>query len=52
MLTVLFVCQDVTTRPKLILNTPLVKLWYKKDDTFWVPKAHVWFMLKRYRFRL
>ncbi|PCH37702.1 hypothetical protein WOLCODRAFT_135782 [Wolfiporia cocos MD-104 SS10] len=28
-------------RPMLIRDTSLSSLWYKKDDMFWVPKAHV-----------
>ncbi|KAJ3510226.1 hypothetical protein NLJ89_g4805 [Agrocybe chaxingu] len=28
-------------RPHLIRATPLSTLWHKKDDKFWVPKAHV-----------
>ncbi|KAJ3740513.1 insulin-degrading enzyme [Lentinula detonsa] len=28
-------------RPHLIRETPLSALWHKKDDRFWVPKAHV-----------
>ncbi|CAG8596514.1 4609_t:CDS:10, partial [Acaulospora morrowiae] len=32
-------------RPNLIKHTPLTRLWHKKDDTFWVPKACVYFML-------
>ncbi|KAJ7172120.1 Metalloenzyme, LuxS/M16 peptidase-like protein [Mycena filopes] len=27
-------------RPHLIRETPLSVLWHKKDDKFWVPKAH------------
>ncbi|KAF7363794.1 Insulin-degrading enzyme [Mycena sanguinolenta] len=27
-------------RPHLIRETPLSVLWHKKDDQFWVPKAH------------
>lgn len=27
--------------PKLIRNDDQVRLWYKKDDQFWVPKANV-----------
>ncbi|KXX73626.1 Insulin-degrading enzyme [Madurella mycetomatis] len=27
--------------PRIIRNDPLVRTWYKKDDTFWVPKATV-----------
>ncbi|KAK1219159.1 metalloprotease [Marasmius sp. AFHP31] len=26
-------------RPRLILNTPMTKLWHKKDDRFWAPHA-------------
>ncbi|KAG7096021.1 hypothetical protein E1B28_006704 [Marasmius oreades] len=28
-------------RPRLVWDTPLCKLWHKKDDQFWVPKARV-----------
>ncbi|EJC99116.1 uncharacterized protein FOMMEDRAFT_160677 [Fomitiporia mediterranea MF3/22] len=28
-------------RPALLERTPLMELWYKKDDQFWVPKADV-----------
>ncbi|KZT02312.1 insulin-degrading enzyme [Laetiporus sulphureus 93-53] len=28
-------------RPLLIRDTPLTSLWHKKDDQFWVPRAHV-----------
>ncbi|KAF8623490.1 hypothetical protein AX15_006273 [Amanita polypyramis BW_CC] len=28
-------------RPHLIRESPLSQLWHKKDDQFWVPKAHV-----------
>ncbi|KAK5386061.1 metalloprotease [Exophiala xenobiotica] len=27
--------------PKLLRNDDLVRLWWKKDDTFWVPKANI-----------
>jgi len=27
--------------PKLLRNDDVVRLWWKKDDTFWVPKANV-----------
>ncbi|KAH8805629.1 Metalloenzyme, LuxS/M16 peptidase-like protein [Xylogone sp. PMI_703] len=30
------------TSPKLIRNDELVRTWYKKDDTFWVPKANLY----------
>jgi insulysin len=30
-----------TIAPKLIRNDDQVRAWFKKDDTFWVPKANV-----------
>ncbi|EXJ94318.1 insulysin [Capronia coronata CBS 617.96] len=27
--------------PKLLRNDDMVRLWWKKDDTFWVPKANL-----------
>ncbi|CAA20142.1 Metallopeptidase [Schizosaccharomyces pombe] len=36
--------QPVTTKlkvPNLVRNDKFVRLWHKKDDTFWVPKANV-----------
>jgi insulysin len=32
--------------PKLIRHDELVRAWFKKDDTFWVPKANVFITLK------
>lgn len=32
--------------PKLIRNDPNVRLWWKKDDQFWVPKANVYVCLR------
>ena len=32
--------------PKLIRNDDRVRLWWKKDDTFWVPKANVHITLR------
>ncbi|CAJ0832866.1 6120_t:CDS:10 [Entrophospora sp. SA101] len=32
--------------PNLIKNTDLVRIWYKKDDTFWVPKVYIWFKIR------
>ncbi|KAI7897701.1 Metalloenzyme, LuxS/M16 peptidase-like protein [Cokeromyces recurvatus] len=34
------------TRPDLIENSPLLRLWHKKDDTFWVPRANVWILFR------
>ncbi|USW51351.1 Putative peptidase M16, metalloenzyme, LuxS/M16 peptidase, peptidase M16, middle/third [Septoria linicola] len=32
--------------PTLIRNDPNLRLWWKKDDTFWVPKANVYVYLR------
>jgi insulysin len=32
--------------PKLIRNDDLVRSWFKKDDTFWVPKANLFISCK------
>jgi insulysin len=34
--------------PELIQETPLSKLWYKKDDRYWIPRANVFMSLKSY----
>lgn len=33
--------------PKLIKNTKNIRVWFKKDDTFWVPKAIVYVLMKK-----
>src|SRR5690606_37025884 len=33
--------------PVLIKNNELSRIWYKKDDTFWVPKANVYITLRK-----
>ncbi|KAJ3016137.1 UNVERIFIED_CONTAM: Insulinase (Peptidase M16) [Siphonaria sp. JEL0065] len=33
-------------RPDIVLETETIRLWHKKDDTFWVPKAKVVFTMK------
>ncbi|TIB35721.1 hypothetical protein E3P86_02628 [Wallemia ichthyophaga] len=32
--------------PTLLRDTPTVRLWHKKDDQWWVPKAHVYLVMK------
>ncbi|KAL1917702.1 uncharacterized protein VTP21DRAFT_3536 [Calcarisporiella thermophila] len=32
--------------PTLIKNTRITRLWHKKDDTFWVPRANVWILFR------
>ncbi|KAF0437767.1 a-pheromone processing metallopeptidase ste23 [Gigaspora margarita] len=34
------------TRPDLIKDTMLSRLWYKKDDTFWIPKVGALFLIR------
>ncbi|RUS32698.1 Metalloenzyme, LuxS/M16 peptidase-like protein [Jimgerdemannia flammicorona] len=34
------------TKPSLILHTPTVRMWHKKDDTFWIPRANVWVLFR------
>lgn len=33
-------------KPDLIQETSMLRLWHKKDDTFWVPKANVWILFR------
>ncbi|OAQ98847.1 hypothetical protein LLEC1_05979 [Akanthomyces lecanii] len=37
---------EVATSPRLLRNDQLARTWWKKDDTFWVPKANVTVSLK------
>ncbi|KAF3920124.1 Nardilysin [Arthrobotrys entomopaga] len=32
--------------PQLLRNTPESRIWFKKDDTFWAPKANIYFTLR------
>ncbi|KAI7862523.1 Metalloenzyme, LuxS/M16 peptidase-like protein [Spinellus fusiger] len=32
-------------RPRLIQDIPGMRLWYKKEDRFWVPKTNIWISL-------
>ncbi|KAI7866288.1 Metalloenzyme, LuxS/M16 peptidase-like protein [Spinellus fusiger] len=32
---------EKTKKPELVINTSKMRLWHKKDDTFWVPRANV-----------
>ncbi|KAF9941217.1 Insulinase (Peptidase M16) [Modicella reniformis] len=34
------------TTPVLLKHTPLMRIWHKKDDVFWVPKVNMYFQLK------
>lgn len=34
--------------PTLIKHTELSRVWYKKDDTFWVPKANIFCTLRKW----
>jgi insulysin len=33
--------KDPALEPKLIRNDEIARIWFKKDDTFWVPKANL-----------
>jgi len=33
--------KEPTIAPKMIRNDEIVRTWFKKDDTFWVPKANL-----------
>ncbi|KAG0350410.1 Insulinase (Peptidase M16), partial [Gamsiella multidivaricata] len=34
------------SHPVLVKHTPLARLWHKKDDVFWIPRAHLCFLLR------
>ena len=33
-------------RPLSLQNSPISRLWYKKDDRWWVPRASAFFLLR------
>lgn len=35
----------VSNKPQIVKESDLLRFWYKKDDTFWVPKANCWLQL-------
>ena len=39
--------KEPTKAPTLIKNTEIMRVWYKKDDTFWVPKANLFITLRK-----
>jgi insulysin len=41
-----FEALEKTKQPELIQDTPVTRIWYKKDDTFWVPKTNMWVLFK------
>ncbi|KAI9282259.1 Metalloenzyme, LuxS/M16 peptidase-like protein [Sporodiniella umbellata] len=38
--------EEKKKEPDLIQDTPTTKIWYKRDDTFWIPKTNVWICFK------
>jgi insulysin len=40
--------QEKALRPDLLKDTPLSRLWYKRDDTWWLPKTNVDIKLTRW----
>jgi insulysin len=43
-----FEVQEKALRPDLLKDTPLSRLWYKRDDTWWLPKTNVDIKLTRW----
>ncbi|KAI7901194.1 Metalloenzyme, LuxS/M16 peptidase-like protein [Cokeromyces recurvatus] len=41
-----FEVKEKEDQPEIIRDTSLTRIWYKKDDTFWVPKTNVWIFFK------
>jgi insulysin len=41
-----FQVEEKTKKPELIQDTPVTRIWYKKDDTFWVPRTNMWVLFK------
>ncbi len=33
-------------QPELLFHSPLTRLWHKKDDRFWLPRANVFMLLR------
>ncbi|WVQ84726.1 hypothetical protein IAT38_006883 [Cryptococcus sp. DSM 104549] len=40
-----FEVAEIAKRPVVLRDTPLSRLWYKRDDSFWLPKANLDIML-------
>ncbi|KAG0170307.1 Insulinase (Peptidase M16) [Apophysomyces sp. BC1034] len=38
--------KELAKRPELIESSAQLRLWHKKDDTFWVPRANVWILFR------
>ena len=45
---VAFAISQPAKYPVLVKRTTISQLWHKKDDQFWMPKAHVRIFVKRY----
>lgn len=39
--------KEPTKAPVLIKNTEMLRVWFKKDDTFWVPKANLYIQMRK-----
>jgi len=39
--------KEPTKAPVLIKNTEMLRVWYKKDDTFWAPKANLYIQMRK-----
>ena len=40
------VVKEKQTKPDLIQETNMLRLWHKQDDTFWIPKTNVWILFR------
>ena len=40
------VVKEKQKKPDLIQETSMLRLWHKKDDTFWIPKTNVWILFR------
>ncbi|GAA5812303.1 hypothetical protein MFLAVUS_005754 [Mucor flavus] len=41
-----FEVTEKKAEPDLIQDTELARIWYKRDDTFWVPRTNLWILFK------
>jgi insulysin len=38
--------EEKQTKPNLMKETPTLRLWHKKDDTFWIPRTNMWILFR------
>ncbi|KAL5037149.1 hypothetical protein BDV3_006687 [Batrachochytrium dendrobatidis] len=37
------IVENPSTHPMIIMDSPILRIWHKQDDTFFVPKANIFF---------